>query len=52
MKKFFQKIDKKHLAVFLPLSIGAYAVGGISPLFVLAVSAGVFYIVWQVADNA
>jgi|GEM_PF-2851337 len=52
MKKIFNKIDKKHLAVFLPLTVAAYVVGGISPMFLLAVGAGVSYIIWQVVDNA
>ena len=51
MKNFFKKLDKKHLAVFLPLTIAAYLTGGITPMFVIATVTGFGYIAWQVIAN-
>ena len=52
MMKIFKKLDKKHLAVFLPLTAAGYILGGITPMFAVAAATGAIYIVWQVIDNA
>ena len=52
MRRIFKRLDKKHLAVFVPLTVLAYAFGGVTPMFLLAVGAGAVYIAWQISEGA
>ena len=51
MKRIFKRLDKKHLAGFASLTILAYVFGGVTPMFLLAVGAGVGYIALQIAEG-
>ena len=52
MRRIFKRLDKKHLAAFVPLTVLAYAFGGVTPMFLLSVVVGVGYIAWQISEGA
>ena len=52
MKEIIKKLDKKWLAVYVPLAVAGYALSGLTTLGKISLALGAVYLGWQVYDAA
>lgn len=51
MKKMFRRVNKKFVAIFVPLTAASLIIGGVTPLWTLATLMGVGCIVQRLAQD-